>query len=221
MATSSPTTGWREHLVFFGRFVRDPRTIASVVPSSRYLATAMVAPIDRCRKAGVQDDAERPLTIVELGAGTGAFTRLIADRLCSSDRFLGVELDPVFADGLRLDWPHLDFACASAESLRALVDERHIVGVDHIVSGLPFAAQRTQTTRQILDAVAAVLRPKGTFTTFHYVHSYRMPLAIEFRIAMNALMHSTPSIRVVKRNLPPALVLSWINRRPANSRSLT
>jgi len=173
----------------------------------------MVALVDQARHTAASEtaDPDRPITIVELGPGTGAFTRLIAERLRPTDRFLGVELDPVFANGLRVEWPHLDFACASAESLRALVDERQIGPVDHIVSGLPFATLRPETTREILDAVVDVLRPGGTFTTFHYVHSYRMPFAIEFRHRMNALMGSTPSVRMVRRNFPPALTLSWID----------
>jgi len=214
MTTTQSAPGRWEHLLFFARFLRDPRSIASVAPSSRRLAAAMVALVDQRHPAGAPErsDAERPITIVELGPGTGAFTRLIAERLRPADRFLGVELDPVFANGLRLEWPHLDFACASAESLRALVDERQIGLVDHIVSGLPFATLRTETTLQILDAVADVLRPQGTFTTFHYVHSYGMPLAVEFRQRMNALMGTAPSVRVVRRNFPPALTLSWIKR---------
>jgi phospholipid N-methyltransferase len=80
---------------------------------------------------------------------------------------------------------------------------------DHIISGLPFASLPGEVTTAILDAVAASLRPGGTFTTFQYVNGYPTPLAKSFRRALSARMGSSPERRMVWRNIPPAFVLTW------------
>jgi phospholipid N-methyltransferase len=77
------------------------------------------------------------------------------------------------------------------------------------VSGLPFAPLPQAVTQLILENVVKVLRPGGTFSTFQYVHSYGMPPAAAFRRSMGAKMGSEPDVRVVVKNLPPALVMTW------------
>jgi phospholipid N-methyltransferase len=67
-------------------------------------------------------------------------------------------------------------------------------------------------TRQILESINDSLRPGGTFTTFQYVHAYRLPSAVAFRKQMSGLMGGVPRVRLVLRNFPPALVLTWQKR---------
>lgn len=210
MAQPLPLADWPEHLQFLGRFLRSPRTIGALAPSSKWLARAMVATLG---------NSVNPVNVVELGTGTGAFTGEIVARLGPADRFLGVDVESVFVERLRRRWPHVECVCASAETLPALVGERQLGPIDHIVSGLPFASLPAETTRGILDAVGKTLRAGGTFTTFQYVHSYALPPAIVFRREMSELMASTPSVRFVARNLPPAFALSWINHRASTARS--
>jgi len=210
MAPPLPLTDWPEYFPFLGRFLRSPRTVGALAPSSKWLARAMVVHVGQ---PSTPANPVRPVRIVELGAGTGAFTREIVERLGSGDRFLVVDVEPGFIECLRRRWPHVECVCASAATLPALLGERQIGPVDHIVSGLPFASLPAETTRQILDAVGKTLRRDGTFTTFQYVHSYGLPRAVAFRREMNALMGSTPSLQFVARNLPPAFALSWTNRR--------
>jgi phospholipid N-methyltransferase len=81
--------------------------------------------------------------------------------------------------------------------------------VDHIISGLPFASLPAETTRRILDGVHETLRVGGTFTTFQYVHAYRMSAAAAFRRELSARLGSEPHSHLVLRNVPPAFVLTW------------
>jgi phospholipid N-methyltransferase len=222
MAQPLPLADWPEHLQFLGRFLRSPRTIGALAPSSKWLAREMVANLENLGNSvnpANRVNPVNPVTVVELGTGTGAFTGEIVKRLRPTDRFLGVDVEPVFVERLRRRWPHVECVCASAETLPALVGQRQLEPIDHIVSGLPFASLPAETTRAILDAVGKTLRSGGTFTTFQYVHSYALPPAIVFRREMSALMGSTPSVRFVARNLPPALALSWTNRRASTARS--
>lgn len=199
MSNASNGTGIREHVFLFSRFLRSPRTVGALTASSRALAEAMVDGLD----------LERPGHVVELGPGTGVFTAAIAERLGKDTRFLAVDIDPAFVQQIRKRWPAIECVCASAERLDELVTARGMFPIDHIVSGLPFVSLPPAMTRQILESVASVLKPGGTFTTFQYLHGYGLPQAASFRRAMTARMGVEPATRLVVRNVPPAIVVTW------------
>ncbi len=199
MSNASNGTGLREHVFLFSRFLRSPRTVGALTASSRALAESMVEGLA----------LDRPGYVVELGPGTGVFTAAIAERLGKDTRFLAVDIDPAFVQQIRKRWPAIECVCASAERLDDLVTARGMFPVDHIVSGLPFVSLPPAMTRQILENVATVLKPGGTFTTFQYVHGYGLPQAASFRRAMTARMGVQPVTRLVVRNVPPAIVVTW------------
>jgi phospholipid N-methyltransferase len=199
MSNASNGTGLREHVFLFSRFLRSPRTVGALTASSRALAVAMVEGLD----------LGRPGHVVELGPGTGVFTAAIEDRLGKDTRFLAVDIDAAFVQQIRKRWPAIECVCASAERLDELVAARQMFPVHHIVSGLPFVSLPPPMTRQILETVAAVLTPGGTFTTFQYLHGYALPQAASFRRAMTARMGAEPLTRLVVRNVPPAVVVTW------------
>jgi phospholipid N-methyltransferase len=198
----------REHLLLLGRFMREPRAIGAVAPSSAALAYSMVA--------GLNLDGN--VRVVELGPGTGAFTRAIVPRLGRTASMLAIDREPVFIERLQQHWPRVQCICESAARLPALVAERGLLPVDHILSGLPFASLPAEVTRAILDGIEQTLRVGGTFTTFQYVHAYRMKAAMTFREDMNRRMAIAPRRVLVMWNLPPAYVLTW-RRRDARATS--
>lgn len=191
-----------EHLLMLGRFVRSPRTVGAVAPSSRALAEEMVQGLDLSGAANV----------VELGPGTGVVTRAIAERLGPDAHALAVDVEPAFVAAIARRFPRVDAVCGSAADLPALLRERGMFPASHVISGLPFASLSTEVTTRILDAIVESLERGGTFTTFQYVNGYPTPLAKAFRKAMTERMGSGPSRRVVWRNFPPAYVLTWRHR---------
>jgi phospholipid N-methyltransferase len=192
-------SGFREHKLLFGRFLRNPRTVGAIAPSSRILARRMLRGVD----------LSGPVKIVELGSGTGSFTAEIVRRLGSSARFLAIELEPAFVTEVKARWPAIECVCASAETLDQLVRDRNLAPIDYIVSGLPFASLPAGMTAAILSGIRNTLRSGGTFTTFQYVHAYLLPAAGAFRRQATAALGSPPSVGLVVRNLPPAFVLTW------------
>jgi phosphatidylethanolamine/phosphatidyl-N-methylethanolamine N-methyltransferase len=189
----------RDFLLLFARFLRQPRTVGAVAPSSQVLAREMVRGLDVGAAARV----------VELGPGTGVFTGALLERMGTGGRLLAVELEPEFARQVQARWPAADCVCASATTLESLVAERQMQPVDHILSGLPFASLPRDATRKILDGVEHVLKPGGTFTAFQYLHAYALPPAVAFRRDLVARFGPVSSRRVVLRNIPPAFVLRW------------
>jgi phosphatidylethanolamine/phosphatidyl-N-methylethanolamine N-methyltransferase len=186
-----------EHLMFLGKFLRNPRNVGSVTPSSRALAKEMA------RAVPVNPNA------VELGPGTGALTRQVVEVLAPGERFLAIDIDPEFCEKLRARWPRVDIECGSAADMPAMLLARGWSGVDHVLSGLPFASLPAAISRSILTAVAGALVPGGTFTTFQYVHAYRTPPASKFRKQMAAGFGPMVSRQLVVRNVPPAYVMTW------------
>ncbi len=190
-------SGWAEQLMFLGALVRNPRSVGAIMPSSAYLARDMVW------------DVAPGSRVVELGPGTGVITRAVIHRAGAGGTVLAIDTNRAFVERIQREWPEVDCVCASAETLPALVSARGWAGVDHIVSGLPFATLPSAVTLQILDGVRDTLRPGGTFTTFQYVHAYRMPPAAAFRRELSARLGSEPRSRLVMRNVPPARILTW------------
>jgi phospholipid N-methyltransferase len=205
MSDPSNGTGIREHVFLFSRFLRSPRTVGAVTASSRALAEAMVDGLD----------LTRPGCIVELGPGTGVFTAAIVEQLGPDTRFLAVDIDIAFVKQIQKRWPAVECVCASAEHLDTLATARGLLPVDHIVSGLPFVSLPPSTTKAILEGVAKVLRPGGTFTTFQYLVGYGLPSGVAFRRSMTARMGAPPTARLVLRNVPPVLVLTWTKPQTA------
>lgn len=188
-----------EHLMFLGKFLRNPRNVGSVSPSSRALAQEMAraVPIDPAA------------IVVELGPGTGALTRSVIEVLAPGERFLAIDIDAEFCANLRKRWPQIDAECGSAADMPAMLAARGWSGVNHVLSGLPFASLPAAVSRAILAAVSASLVPGGTFTTFQYVHAYATPPAVTFRRQMTAGFGPVVSRQLVVKNFPPAYVMTW------------
>jgi phospholipid N-methyltransferase len=186
----------RDHLVFLGRFLRKPWRVGSIAPSSRALAALMT------------DDMglETARTVVELGPGTGVFTRAICERVASDTLVMAVEIDPHLVALLRPRFPRVRIVNDSAEHLDRLLAEAGRIEADAILSGLPWASFPGGLQRALLAAVVGVLRPGGLFATFAYPHASWLPPGRGFRRLLKGSFATVETTRVVWPNLPPAFV---------------
>jgi phospholipid N-methyltransferase len=191
-------------MVFLQRFLRHPRRIGAVAPSSMALARQVVAPVP---------ETGHPV-VVELGPGTGAFTRAIQDRLGGRGYHLAVELDPLLAGVLRQRFPDLDVAVAAADRLPDLLFERGLPAADVVVSGLPWAALPPGQAPRTLAAIAGSLAASGAFTTFAYVYARWTPPARRLRREIECAFEEVVLGRTVWANLPAALVYHARRPRP-------
>jgi phosphatidylethanolamine/phosphatidyl-N-methylethanolamine N-methyltransferase len=142
--------------LFLGKFLRQGTAIASLAPSSPWLSRATVRNID-WRQASV---------VVELGAGTGPITQVIAEEARPETRVLVLERDPDFCKRLRERFPlrpNFEIVEADVRDLAALLADRGIGQADHIVSGLPVPSFPSDLQRGLFRVVGQVLRPEGTF----------------------------------------------------------
>ncbi|HEX5961759.1 MAG TPA: methyltransferase domain-containing protein [Rhodanobacteraceae bacterium] len=178
---------------FLRQWMRDPVKMASVTPSGRQLAGLMVEQLP--------PGSSR---VVEVGAGTGVFTRALLDAGIAPSRLLVVEINPDLAGFLRERFPGVAVACADARHLDALAGEHGLLAdgkLDAVVSGLGMLSMGSALRCEILRAAFAALGDEGRFIQFTYgpvspVRRWeREKLGLRMRRAGFAL-----------RNLPPANV---------------
>src|SRR5437764_9970562 len=147
----------RDNGLFLREFVRSPVRTAAIAPSSRLLAAQMTAPVP---------ERGQPV-VVELGPGTGSFTRAVQACLDGRGRHLAIELNPRMAEVLRRRFPGVEVVGADARDLAEVLAERGLVA-DVVISGLPWVAFPSGPGTPLLSLVAGSLAAGGVFTQFTY-----------------------------------------------------
>lgn len=184
------------NLRFFKTFLTDPMQVGAVLPSGAALARQITDPID----------FEKARVIVELGPGTGSFTRLLLERKREDARLIAFEINRDMADFVAENFPGVELVRGSAEKLEEYLKEQEITGVDAVVSGLPFANFPAALQTRILDGVATALKPGGVFLGFTYYHSNVMPTTRRYRARLEKTFSRVTRMPVMK-NVPPAYVM--------------
>ena len=186
----------RDRAKFLAAFVRRPFDTGAITPSSAQLAAAMV------------EDMDIPSadTVVELGPGTGVFTRVIESQLKPDAHFLCFEINRDMAEALAKRFPRVKVVNDSVEHLGQHLQAAGRDSVDATISGLPWAAFSPDRQQCLLDAAVKALKPGGRFATFAYSHAAWMPPARRFRELLDSRFSEVRTSKVVWRNVPPAFV---------------
>lgn len=184
-----------EYIDFLAAWLQKPRQTASVVPSSRHLARLMVSHID-------------PIggRVLELGGGTGVFTRAILDTDLPPERLEVVEINPALARGLRRRFPAVSVLETPAQIVStAAAGEPG--DYQTVISGLPLLAMDAPVHADILSEAFRMLRPGGGFIQFTY--SMRPPVK---RALLDALGLECARVGQTVRNFPPATVFRFFRK---------
>lgn len=181
--------------VFLLRWLLHPTKVGAVTPSGRALSKAMVREVDW----------NRPGHVVELGAGMGAFTRVLLEQAPSTDDLLIVERDPVFFARLQRRFPSAPLAMGDAAALTALLHRHHVDEVNAVVSGLPLLSMPAAVQQEILTQSLSA-GPDVVFIQFTY--GCRSPVSYRKLAEWGIRAERTG---FVVRNVPPAWV--WCYRK--------
>lgn len=176
-------------LGFFLAWLRNPLRVAAVAPSGRALAGLITSEIT----------AETG-PVIELGPGTGAFTRALIGRGVREQDLALIEFGPEFVAGLRLRYPHARLLQMDAARL-ASVDLFDGRPAGAVVSGLPLLSMPPRKIYAILAAAFSQLTPGAAFYQFTYGPRCPVPRAILERLGLRA-----ERIGGTFANLPPAAV---------------
>jgi phosphatidylethanolamine/phosphatidyl-N-methylethanolamine N-methyltransferase len=181
-------------LAFFLGFVRYPRLVGSVIPSSRFLERRLT------ELAGIAGAR----LVVELGPGTGGTARAILDALPQESKLLAIEINPMFVSLLEAEAdPRLLVHQGSAEHIGEALALYGLPRPDVVVSGIPFSTMPLALGRRVLQAVWSCLAPGGHFVAYQF----RGRVALLGRKLLGA-----PEIDVELLNVPPVRLYSW--RKP-------
>ncbi len=150
----------RQALFFARNFLKHPRMVGSVIPSSRFLIGRMLSKVD-------WNSTE---LVLEYGPGVGIFTSAILRRLRPGAVLVAIEMNPEFVRFLKT-WvrdPRLVLVQASAADADRVLARRRLPSANCIISCLPYAAMSPEERDAILRTAHRVLRPGGTFISYHY-----------------------------------------------------
>ena len=191
---SSAKANRRSKLFFLKQYLRNPFGTGGVAPSGRQLAKLMVSKL-----------APQPSEIVvELGPGTGAFTRELLAQGVEPANLILVEFNKEFVKFLKREFPNLRIVEGPAQDLPQLLKALGQASVKKIISGIPLRSMKPAECRQIAMAVAAVLEPGGIFVQFSYFKASPVPKAVAAEVGLNG-----QCVGGVLNNVPPAFVWQY------------
>jgi phosphatidylethanolamine/phosphatidyl-N-methylethanolamine N-methyltransferase len=176
-------------LIFLGAWISDPMRIAAITPSGQALAELITSEISADTSP-----------VLELGPGTGIFTRaLIARGVAERDLTL-IELGPDFVRLLERRFPETRVLCMDAGEL-GRADLFAPASVSAVVSGLPLLSMPPAKVIAILLGAFGYLKSGGAFYQFTYGPRCPVPAKILDRLGLEAIR-----IGLTLKNIPPAAV---------------
>lgn len=176
-------------VLFLRQLARNPVQTSAVVPSSAFLARAMVAGLGRGSGR-----------VVEFGPGTGVFTRAILNAGVRPQDLVLFEMNPDFAVHLRSAFPGVTVHVTGAQNITEFCE----TDVGTVISGLPLLSMPTDLRRAIVSGAFSVLRKGGTMVQFTY--GPKPPLdPASFDVLGLTFQRKTK----IWLNLPPATVYSF------------
>lgn len=188
----SPSPRWQ----FLRGFIKHPRMVGSIIPSSRILINRMLDPVDWTNTR----------LFVEYGPGVGTFTRPILELLGPDATLVTVDTNADFTTYLKssIDDPRLVAVTGSAAEIERILEERGLGKADYVLSGLPFSTLPPGVGDAIAKATANVVRTGGAFLIYQFSPKVRDFIA--------------PFFERIERgfewvNVPPA-TLFWAYREP-------
>jgi phospholipid N-methyltransferase len=151
----------REQVSLFARnFLKHPRMLGSVIPSSRFLVDRLLRRVDWARAR----------LIVEYGPGVGNFTAEILRRMHPDATLVVIETNEDFVDYLQRSLPdsRLRVEAGSAADVVQILERMGLGSADYVISGIPFSTMPAELRVSILGATRAALKPDGAFLVYQF-----------------------------------------------------
>jgi phosphatidylethanolamine/phosphatidyl-N-methylethanolamine N-methyltransferase len=179
-----------DQTIFFKSWLKRPMRIGAVAPSSSALA--------RIITRDIRPDAG---PVIELGPGTGAFTRCILSKGVPESNITLVENSPDFTALLRQRFPEARLLEMDVTRMRRGEDPWKTMQAQAVISGLPLLTMGTRAQWNVVGACMQSLRAGAALYQFTYMT--KCPVAPEILARMGLRAERIGSSLF---NLPPASV---------------
>ena len=189
-----PTDLVKEGELFFRQWLRSPKSMGSVLPSSRVLARAIAKEV-----------AWQPgQYVVELGGGTGAITQGLIEHGIPRDRIIVIELDGSLYSYLKDRLTGCTVIQGDATRLDEILARQGVGEVGTVLSGLPMVGMPEAFQRAIVEQSFKVMKPGSFMLQYSYSPIAPVPAA---KLGITAKI-----ARYVLWNFPPAAVWRYTKK---------
>ena len=186
---------WRSKLFFLKQYFRNPFGVGAVAPSSQKLANFIVGLL-----APQTSDV-----VVELGPGTGVFTRELLSQGVAPANLILVEFNGEFVKFLKREFPQIRIVEGAGQDLPQILKALGQGPVKKIISGIPLRSLKPLDRQKIAKAVAAMLEPGGVFVQFSYFKASPFSDSVAAGVGL-----AGKCAGAAMNNVPPAYVWRYV-----------
>ncbi len=174
---------------FLKTFFEERKQVGAVAPSSKFLVKKM------CDKI----DFTEARNIIELGPGTGVFTKELLSRANKDCKIFVFELNNEFYNLLEKKFkdPRIVLLNKSAEDIDLVLREHGVKEVDAILSSLPLTVIPDKIKKRIIIKSYDALKSGGRYVQYQYSLNAKKLLKMKFdnlKMAFSTI------------NIPPAFI---------------
>jgi phosphatidylethanolamine/phosphatidyl-N-methylethanolamine N-methyltransferase len=180
---------------FISHWLSDPKRIGALAPSGTALAKLITAEI-----------SSRTAPVIELGPGTGVFTRALLQAGIAPRQLALIEYLPDFAAKLQEQFPQAQIVAMDAAKLGSVELFGH-GEAGAVISGLPLLSMPARKVLAIIQGAFVHLRPSGALYQFTYVPRCPIHKRILDRLGLKAEHCGTAVV-----NFPPAFVYRIVRK---------
>jgi phospholipid N-methyltransferase len=178
-------SGLRRFALFAANFIRHPKAIGSIFPSSSFVVRRALAhvPWQTCD------------VLVEFGPGTGQFTREILRRMRPDATLICIDVNEMFVRFLQATHHdrRLRVIEGSAVHIRAILQRLSCSKADCVVAGIPFRPLPAKMRQQIIAETHGALSDGG--------------MMLVYQVSAVVLPHLRSVFRTVEREFEPINLL--------------
>lgn len=174
------------------QILKNPRSLGTVAPSSKYLAQTLVS-------AANISPSQR---VVEIGAGTGPLTTWIWEK-ADPNNFIVLEPNPDMASVLREKFEGIEVLEEKVQDLEMICKQKEIGEIDSVLSSLPWSLFPEDVLDQGLTAIHRSLAPHGKVLTLVYSHAQYFPSSLHLERKFHDHFENVYRTRTTWRNIPP------------------
>ena len=150
-------------LLFSRNFIKHPKMLGSLIPSSRFLVNKVLSEVDWARAR----------VFLEYGPGVGTFTTEILRRMRPDAVLIAMETNADFVRFLRgrVRDDRLHVIHGSAADADAAMARLNLGQADYVISGIPYTTMPAHVRETILRKTHSVLHPTGAFLVYQFTRT--------------------------------------------------